>query len=93
MIEILGFAPSRRVERHIDGKGYTVYVQPPAFMGLPEVCVTLTLDQYERYLRWRNRDMMIQDALPELSDSTREMLMTGLCNEDFLRIAHDPEED
>jgi hypothetical protein len=92
-MDLNGFTPSRRVERHIDGNGYTVYVKPPKIVGeYPEVCVTLTLEQYQRYLLWREGPLLIQDALPELSPSTREMLMTGLCDEDFQKIAHDPEE-
>jgi len=91
MIEIPGFAPSRRVEKTDDG--YVVHVRPPPMIGdFPEVSVQLTEDQYERYQWWR-RGKLIQEALPDLSVDQREMLMTGLCNEDFLRIAHDPEED
>ncbi len=93
MIEIPGFAPSRRIVLNDDGT-YTVHVKPPATVGdYPEVSVKLTVDQYDRYLSWRERAMMIQEALPELSDSTREMLMTGLSDEDFHQIARDPEED
>ncbi len=92
-MELPGFSPTRRVVLNDDGT-YTVYVKPPATVGnYPEVSVKLTVDQYDRYLSWRERAAMIQEALPELSAATREMLMTGLGDEDFHRIARDPEED
>ena len=91
MIEIPGFAPSRRVEKTDDG--YVIHVRPPSTIGdYPEVSVMLTESQYERYQWWR-RGKLIQEALPDLSDDQREMLMTGLRDADFHRIAHDPEED
>ena len=86
-MEIPGFTPSRRVEKIQDG--YMVFVQPPKFMALPEVGVYLTTDQFDRYAKWRSGVLMIQEALPELSASTREMLMTGLGDKDFNRIARE----
>jgi hypothetical protein len=92
MMEIPGFTPSRRVEQ--TKKGWRVYVTPPTTVGrYPEVSVLLSDEQYSRYLRWRNEGMMIQEALPELSVSEREKLMTGLGDADFQRIARDPDED
>jgi hypothetical protein len=91
MMEIPGFAPRRRVEQ--EGDIFRVYVKPADFMGLPEVCVELNADQYDRYRQWRNRQMMIQEALPELTNSEREKLMSGLGDEDFHRITNDKEND
>jgi hypothetical protein len=92
MIEIPGFSPIRRFEQHDDGS-VTIHVQPPPIIGkYPEVSVKLTEDQFERYQWWR-RGKLIQEALPDLSDDDRELLMTGLRNDDFQRIAHDPEEE
>ncbi len=92
MIEIPGFTPSRRVEKR--GQTYLIHVKPPATIGsYPEVTVMLTEDQYERYKLWRDRSLMIQEALPDLPPDIRELLMTGLRDVDFHRIAHDPEED
>ena len=93
MIEIPGFVPSRRIETTADGD-VIIHVQPPKLIGdYPEVSVRLTADQFERYLNWRNRGELIQEALPDLTPDTREMLMTGLCDEDFKRVARDVEED
>jgi hypothetical protein len=89
-MDINGFTPSRRVEQHPGG--YTVYVKPPRIVGeFPEVSVALTKEQYERYLLWRGGPLQIQEALPDLSPSEREMLMTGLGDEDFAKMAHDDE--
>lgn len=90
-MDINGFTPSRRVEQ-IPG-GYTVYVRPPKIVGeYPEVSVFLTKEQYERYLLWRNGPLHIQEALPDLSVSQREMLMTGLSDLDFHRMTRDPDD-
>lgn len=89
---IPGFTPSRRVER--TEQGWRVYVKPPTLVGdYPEVSVLLTNGQYARYLGWRGGGLMIQEALPELSASQREVLMTGLGDEDFHRIIRDPDDD
>jgi hypothetical protein len=79
--------PTRRVER--SPSGYVVYVQPPLWMELPEVSVFLTPEQYERYMKWINSQDLIQNLLPDLSDAEREMIMSGIGEEDFERITRD----
>jgi hypothetical protein len=59
----------------------------------PEVSVTLTPNQYGRYLLWREGPLLIQEALPELGPTQREMLMTGLSDLDFHRMTRDPDDD
>lgn len=46
-----------------------------------EHIVELTDDEYANYLRWKNRELLIQEALPNRSAIERELLMTGTCNE------------
>lgn len=85
------FAATRRVEQ-VDG-GYVVFVKPPPIIGeLPERHVVLTNDQYQRYLLWREGPLMIQEALPELTPSQREILMTGLDDAIFDKIADGSDE-
>lgn len=80
------FAAKRRVEEVENG--VIVYVKPPPIIGdLPERSVTLTNDQYMRYRLWRETDRTIQEMLPELTDSQREILMSGLDDEVFHKIA------
>jgi hypothetical protein len=91
MMDIPGFSPTRRVEQ--TANGFVVYVKPPDFIGTPEVSVFLTLDQYARYQQWRNGPLLIQDALPDLTVSEREMLMSGLGDENFHRLTKDNDDE
>jgi hypothetical protein len=77
-----GFSATREIIRTSDGP-VTVRVTAPAFMRQPPVDVTLTPEQYGRYLEWRSGKALIQEALPDLSPSQREMLMTGLSDDAF----------
>jgi hypothetical protein len=83
------FHPTRREEITKDGDVVykVIYIRPPQFFNLPEVSVRLTIDQYRRYEKWRDGHGLIQVLLPDLSDSEREMLMTGLGDADFDRFA------
>lgn len=82
-IDRLGFGPTRVVCEDGEG-GYIVMVTPSKLLGpKPTMHVPLTASQYARYLKWMNQGMSIQDALYDLDATTREMLMTGLSNEDF----------
>ena len=74
---IPGFSPTRRAER-LGPDHWRVYVKAPAFMATPETGVSLTEDQYQRYLTWRSGKGLIQHALPDLTPSQREILMSGL---------------
>jgi len=85
----LGFGPKREVKNIGDetsGDLWEISVTPPAFMNLPTRKVVLMGRQYKGYLEWLNGGM-IQDCLPDLSPSNREILMTGLGDEDFHEIA------
>jgi len=93
MADRLGFGPQRRVVKLADGN-YDVFCRPPAMVGiLPEVKVTLTEAQYQKFVRWQKGEMLIQEAFPELSASEREKLMTGLGDEDFKKIAGDDDDE
>jgi hypothetical protein len=80
-IERLGFGPKRVVCEDGEG-GYLVMVTPPKSLGLPTVTVPLTADQYRRYQAWE-RGMLLQEALHDLDAATREMLLTGLTDDEF----------
>lgn len=90
-MDIPGFMPIRRIEQ--TDAGFIVYVKPPAFVGTPEVSVFLTPAQFEHYQLWRDKSLTIQEALSELSSSEREMLMSGLGDEDFRRMTKDYEDE
>lgn len=89
-IDVAGFGPKREVKE--DGDGFIVMVTPPKFIGPhPTMEVRLTADQYERYLKWRESDVLLQDILPELSSSDREKLITGIGPEEWDQMY--PEDD
>jgi hypothetical protein len=89
-MDIPGFMPTRRIEQ--TEEGFIVYIKPPNYVGTREVSVFLTPAQFQRYEQWRDGPLLIQDALPELSISEREMLMSGLGDEDFRRMTHADDE-
>ena len=90
-IDRLGFGPTRVVTEDGEG-GYIVMVTPPKLLGpKPTVTVQLTPDQYARYLQWED-GMLMQNALWDLDAATREMLMTGLTNDDFHKATRSDEE-
>lgn len=91
--KIPGMQPKRRVIE-TTGTHVTVGVTPPDFMKLPEQQLTLTTDQYARYLEWMAGGVLIQDVLPDLTADQREVLLSGIGDDDFHRIAGgDDDED
>jgi hypothetical protein len=82
---IPGMQPTRRVIE-TTGNHVVVGVQPPRFMKLPEQQLTLTTDQYKRYCQWLAGGGLIQDLLPELKLSERELLLSGIGDQDFDRF-------
>jgi len=90
--KIPGMQPSRRVIE-TTGTHVTVGVTPPEFMKLPEQQLTLTTDQYARYVEWLGGRVLIQDVLPDLTPDEREVLLSGIGDQDFRRIAGGDDED
>lgn len=91
-IDQLGFGPTRNVVEDGEG-GYLLMVTPPKLLGpKPTMTINLTTDQYHRYLLWRDTGVLIQNALPELSNSERELIMTGLSDQDFHNVARSEED-
>lgn len=85
-VTIMGFGPTRSAER-VRAGGYIITVTPPALLNLKGASLHLTDDQYLRYQAWNEGGLLIQDALPDLTDAQREMLMTGIGDDDFHEIA------
>lgn len=85
------FKIDRKAVKLPDGN-WQVMVTPPQQLRLPTTMVVLSKSQYLRYLEWGAGRMMIQEALPELSAADREILLTGIGNEDFQQIAREDEE-
>jgi hypothetical protein len=74
--------PTERLSFHSDGTATIIRYSPmtgkfnKAIMRLSE----------ERYNLWKNRRMLIQDALPHLSNEEREFLITGYTPEDWAQM-------
>lgn len=88
-VDQLGFGPKREVKQ-LDNDQWEISVTPPQFMGLPTKKLVLNKNQYLGYLAWQN-GQLIQDALPDLTASQREIILTGLGDDDFNRLAGDDE--
>lgn len=92
-----GLGP-KRVEEHLQGGGWKISVTPhPMFWGGakegPTHSVQLTNEQYLKYKMWLTGDVLIQNALPELNASQREVLMTGLGDDEFHELAMELDEE
>jgi hypothetical protein len=61
----------------------TVVVTAPKVFGGGTNRLHLTPDQYKRFKWWRDSHGLIQELLPDLSNSERELLMTGMTDDVF----------
>jgi len=93
-----GLGP-KRIEVWNDTKGkWEIQVTPPMWMQsdptkpLPTLTVYLTQDQYQRYCMWK-RGALIHQCLPDLTASQREVLMTGLGDDDFHNATMEDDDD
>jgi hypothetical protein len=90
-IELLGFGPTRAVDEK-DGQ-YIVSVTPPRATKLPTQILALNKDQYLRYEAWRAGKGLIQEMLPDLTPDEREVLLTGIGNDDFHEMFGEDDHD
>jgi hypothetical protein len=82
-IDILSLGPKREAVFRKTLGTWLVTVTPPEWSEFKASAVTLTNDQYTRYLDWNGGGKLIQDCLPDLSPSQREILMSGIGDEEF----------
>jgi hypothetical protein len=93
MLKKLGLKGPQR-EAVVTPTGYRVTVTPPVWSGFESgSSVDLTIDQYERYLRWLGGGFQIQEALPELNADQREILMSGIGPQDWDQMKKFEEDD
>lgn len=86
-----------RVSKHSAEKlsdgSWKITVVPPNWVKSPPCSLVLNADQYKRYLRWRDDNLLlIQEALPDLMPAQRELLMTGIGPEEFNKMRDEQEE-
>lgn len=87
-VDMLGFGPTRTAVKNPAG-GYNVTVTPPEIVQMQGHTLHLTDDQYIRYQAWHEGGALIQDVLPDLTGAQREILMTGIGDDDFHEIGYD----
>lgn len=89
----LGMGPKREVKPQADGSYVIAVTQPMMFFKNPKTTeVKLSAEQYEGYKRWQAGEL-IQDAMPDLGPSQREVLMSGMDDDDFAALAEDADEE
>lgn len=88
---IPGFGPTRSAVQ--TEKGWTVTVIPPAWSGFTKGgSIGLTSEQYLRYLDWLKDGSLIQEVFPELDLDQREILLSGISNEEFDEFAREEDD-
>lgn len=91
----LGLGPTRVAKQNEGQQTWTVYVTPNKLF-LPEAKthhVILTDDQYRRYTEWLGSGQLIQYCLPDLAGSVRELLLSGLTDEDLAGFDDEDDDD
>lgn len=78
--------PAYTIHNNEDGT-YKVIAKAP-FGGFEPSEITLTSEQLKRFEEWRSTNRaLIQDYMPELSASEREILLSGISPKDWERLA------
>lgn len=91
-IDLLGFGPKREAIQN--EKGWLVTVTPSEWSGFTESSsIQLTNDQYARYRQWLDNGSLIQHVLSELTMAQREILMSGIGDQEFHQACADPGDD
>lgn len=75
------FGPKYKVTP--EGDNFRVDVIPPEWAGFKGTWIMLNADQFNRFQMWLKGSILIQDAFPELNNSQREILMTGIGPEEW----------
>lgn len=86
-IDILNMGPTRTVTENQDGT-YTIKIVPRFGSG---GSITLNQKQWLGYLAWQNGEL-IQRALPDLTPSQRELILTGLNDEEFFEATYEDDD-
>lgn len=88
IIDKLGWGPKRVVTK--TNQGWLVKVTPNPMSGSDkEQYVHLTEQQKRGYDDWQADRGLIQECLPDLTAEEREILISGLNDEEFRRLAED----
>ena len=85
--------PTYRYEE-IDLDIVRIHVTAPPVFGGKTHTIDLDTDQYERFCMWRDqKGLLIQNMLPDLTISQRELIMTGMDDETYEEIIGSKRDD
>jgi hypothetical protein len=85
--------PTRQA-RQLPSGDWLVKITPPEWSGFHESSIVLDADQFHRFKQWLDGHALIQEALPDLSPSEREVLMTGIGGYEWDKeFSNDDDED
>ena len=74
--------PTRSSTRLKSGQ-WIVKVTPPEWAGFKSSNIVLSESQYERFCEWLQGGSLLQQALPDLTPAEREVLLTGICSDEW----------
>jgi hypothetical protein len=89
----LGPGPKREATFNETSRKWDLTISPPAWSKFAPAKISLTSDQYQRYQSWREGDILIQDALPELSAAERETLISGISPQEWTEAFGEDDEE
>jgi hypothetical protein len=78
------FGP-KRLETVMDSGEVVITVIPPAWTSFKATNITLNPDQFRRYKEWLATSELIQNKLPELTNAEREVLLSGISEDQWDR--------
>ena len=70
-----------------------IKIQRICYKCKTEKIFEFTAKDYKKYLQWVYKDLLIQEALPNINAADRELIKGGMCGECWNKIFGSPEDD
>jgi hypothetical protein len=91
-VDMIVHGPTRKAHHNKETQMWDLTITPPRWSGFSASTISLTDDQYARYLSWHTKGAKIQDALPDLTAAQREILVSGINQTEWDAAMKDDEE-
>lgn len=92
-IDALKMGPIREASP-IENGCWSIKVTPPSWSGFkPSSPIVLSGSQYAQYEKWLRGELTMKEALPELPPSTREVLMSGIDDDQWEEVYSEEDYD
>lgn len=85
-VDALGMGPTREALFNNDTQMWDITVTPPPWSGFSPSTVSITREQFLAYRLWLDTGVLIQNALPDLTDDEREILISGIKSAEFEQL-------